>query len=148
MQIYLHVLIACTIFATVTGQIISEVRKALYIISFLLCCLAMHGLSCGESPLRETARQDTVADRSAQQFECLRRCNLDPEMPSPIVVPTAERSVVQVRCGSLRTLHALSCKTKLSSGSCRNGAEHHICRLSSGSRATDYFLHALCRLRI
>ncbi|MBS6459358.1 MAG: hypothetical protein KH375_04280 [Alistipes sp.] len=123
-------------------------RKALYIISFLLCCLAMHGLSCGETAHETCVRQDTVANRSTQQFECLRRCNLDPEMPSPIVVPTAERSVVQVRCGSLRTLHALLCKTKSSSGSCRNGAEHHIYRLSSGSRATDYFLHALCRLRI
>ena len=108
----------------------------------------MHGLSCGETAHEACVRQYTVANRSAQQFECLRRCNLDPEMPSPIVVPTVERSVVQVRCGSLRTLHALSCKTKPSSGSCRNGAEHHICRLSSGSRATDYFLHALCQLRI
>lgn len=108
----------------------------------------MHGLSCGETAHEECVRQDTVDSRSAQEFECLRRCNLDPEMPSPIVVPTAERSVVQVRCGSLRTLHALLCKTKSSSCSCRNGAEYHIHRLSSGSRATDYFLHALCRLRI
>lgn len=129
-------------------KIITGVRKALLILSFLLCCHAMQGLLCDEASLREVVRHDSIENRSAQQFECMRRCNLDPEMPSAISVPTARQSVTHVRYGSLRTLQATLCKAKSSFGSYRYGAEHHIHRLSSGSRATDYFLHSLCRLRI
>ncbi len=124
-------------------------RRFMVILSFVLCCIALHGAESTAAPCREGTYDCAVGNCYGVQLECQHRYNLNVDTVSPVCVPSCNvaTSHASVRHGSMRAMHDEVVGRNVAPV-CRYCTHRYIHRLSPGERAAEYYLYALCRIRI
>ena len=125
-------------------------RRFVVILAFVMCCIGLNEVVCGTGALSRTeSHADAVCNNYDAQLACLHRYNLDIDAAPTVCVPSCRVSASHstVRCGSLRLIHS-AVVGRCAAPQCRHRADTPAYPLSFGSRAVEYYLYALCRIRI
>jgi len=119
-------------------------RKLIAIILFLLGFYAFEQIDV--TPVQVDTPSE-LSDLHHEQFTCCRRYNVNAEPTSSIVVPAANTIVVKVpRTQTCRVPH-ISASGHFYTTS-NYPVAHFMHRLGTLSRAVDFYLYTLCRLRL
>ena len=120
-------------------------RRVLSILLFSLC-LVLFGQGSEEFSPSVKRESESLKNRYTEQIDCQQRCNNFAHRTESISVPAT----------SVTTLAVKSFQPRLASvvaGAVATGANHYLTTSFSyfiicGRRAIDYYLYALCQLRL
>ncbi len=125
-------------------------RRFVVILAFVLCCIGLNEAECGTGALSRTeSHADAVCNNYDAQLSCQHRYNLNIDYAQTVCVPSCRVSASHTgsRCSSARIIHSVAvgrCAALLG----RHSADNPVYPLSLGARAVEYYLYALCRIRI
>lgn len=123
-------------------------HRILVILALSLCCAALSRVAPGVALAECGTTVESVVDGHMQQLVCQHRCNQSADTVLRITVPSCSVSFPFLRHGAWRILR-MTADDAVSAPVAPHFLERFMPpRHIFGSKAVEYYLYALCRIRI
>lgn len=123
-------------------------RRIVAILALLLCCAALQRIVPEDGYGGCAVQCESIVDDHVQQLACQHRCNHSADTAPRITVPSCSVSFPFLRHGAWRVLRMAAEDTAAAAFVPEYPEWLMPPRHVFGSKAVEYYLYALCRMRI